>query len=64
MNNTTYYLKNGMLNIATDYYEDDKKISREQARDKYKIYLKKIKIKRENMEEKHTIICLKKKNKD
>ena len=40
MNNTTYYLKNGILNIARDYYEDDKKISREQARDKYKIYLK------------------------
>ena len=34
-----------MLNRAKDYYENDKERSREQARGKYKIYLKKKKIK-------------------
>ena len=33
----------------------------EQVRDKYRIYQKKIKIKRENMEKTDIIICLKKK---
>ena len=35
----TYYQKTRdvMLNRATDYHENDKKRSREQARDKYRI---------------------------
>ena len=62
----TCYRKNSkvILNRAKDYYKNDKERSREQARDKYKIYLQKKKIKRENMEETDIIICLKKKNKN
>ena len=62
----TCYQKNSkvILNRAKDYYKNDKERSREQARDKYKIYLQKKKIKRENMEETDIIICLKKRNKD
>ena len=48
-----------ILNRAKDYYENDKKRLKEQAR-----YLKKIRIKRKNMKETDTIICLKKRNKD
>ena len=38
MNNTTYYQKNReiILNRAKDYYENDKKRLREQARNKYR----------------------------
>ena len=38
MYNTTYYQKNRdvILNRAKDYYENDKKRLREQARDKYR----------------------------
>ena len=66
MSNTTYYQGNRdvILNRAKDYYENDKKELREQARDNYRNYLTKIKIKRENMEEADTTICLKKRNKD
>ena len=53
-----------ILNRAKDYYENDKKRLREQTRNKYRNYLKKIKIKPENVEETDTIICLKKRNKD
>ena len=53
-----------ILNRAKYYYENDKKKRlREQARDNYRNLSKKIKIKRENMEETDTI-CLKKRNKD
>ena len=61
----SYYQRNGnvILNRAKDYYEHNKKRLREQARDKYR-NLSKDKIKRENMEETDTIICLKNRNKD
>ena len=40
-----------MLNRAKDYYENDKKILREQSRDKYRNLSEEEKIKKENMEE-------------
>ena len=66
MDNTTYYQRNReiMLNRAKDYCENDKERLREQARNKYRTYLKKIKIKKENMEKIDIIICLKKKSKN
>ena len=53
-----------ILNRAKDHYENDKKRLREQAKDKYKNYLKKKKLKKENMEKIDTVICHKKRNKD
>ena len=66
MSNTTYCQRNRdlILNRAKDYYENDKKRLKEQARDNAEIYLKKIRMKRENMQETDTVICLKKRNKD
>ena len=52
-----------IVNRAEDYYKNDKEILKEQARDKYKNLSEEKKIKRENMEENDTIICLKKRNK-
>ena len=62
----TYYQKKRdvILNRAKEYYENDKERLREQAKINTETYLKKKKIKRENMEKTDTIICLKKKNKD
>ena len=59
----TYYQKNRdvILNRAKDYYENNKERLRAQARDKYKSYLKKKKIKKENMEKIDIKICLKRK---
>ena len=47
----TYYQRNRdvILNRAKDYYENDKKRLREQARDKYRNLSEEKKIKRENM---------------
>ena len=61
----TYYKKNKevILNRAKKYYEDHKKRLRDQARDKYRNLSKEKKI-RENMEERDTVICLKKRHKD
>ena len=61
----TYYQKNKevILNRAKKYYEDHKKRLRDQARDKYRNLSKEKKI-RENMEERDTVICLKKRHKD
>ena len=55
-----------ILNRAKDYYENDKEILKQQARNKYRNLPEEEKIKREreNMEEIHIIICLKKKNKN
>ena len=66
MSDLTYFQRNRdvILNRAKDYYENDKEILRKQARDKYRIYLKKKKIKKENMEKLDTVICLKKRNKN
>ena len=48
----TYYQKNRdvILNRAKDYYENNKKRLREQARENTETHLNKKKIKRENME--------------
>ena len=66
MDNTTYYQRNGeiMLNRVKDYYENDKERLREQARNNIETYLKKIKIKKENMEKNRYIICLMKRSKN
>ena len=63
MSETTYYWRNRdvILNRAKDYYKNDKERLRDNAR---RIYLKKKKIKRENMEEIDVILCLKKRNKN
>ena len=53
-----------ILKRAKDYYENDKKRLREQARDKCRNLSEEKKIKKDNMEEKYTIICLKKRNKN
>ena len=62
----TYYQRNRdvILNRAKDYYEHDKERSKEQEEINTENYLKKKKIKRENMEKSDIPICLKKKNKD
>ena len=53
-----------ILNWTKDYYENDKKRLREQARDKYRNSSEEKKIEKENMEKTDTTICLKKRNKD
>ena len=54
----TYYQKNKdvILNRAKDYYENDKESLREQEINT-EIYLKKKKIKRENMENRYHNMC-------
>ena len=61
-----YYQRNRdvILNRAKDYYENDKKRLREQARYKYRNLSEEEKTKKENMEKIYIIICLKKRNKD
>ena len=56
--------RDAILNKSKDYYKNDKKRLREQAGDKYGNLSEEQKIKRENMEEKDTIICLKKRDKN
>ena len=53
-----------ILNRAKNYYENDKKRLREQAKDKYSNLSEEDKNKRENMEETDTVIYLKKRNKN
>ena len=53
-----------ILNRAKDYYENDKKRLREQARDKYRNLSEEKKIKKENMGKIDIAICLKKRKKD
>ena len=59
----TYYQrkKDVILKAAKDYHKNDKKRLRDQARDKYRNLSEEGKIKRNSMEERDTIICLKKK---
>ena len=66
MSNATYYLRNKdmILKWTKDYYENDKERLREKARDKYKDLSEEEKMKRENMEERNTVICLNKGNKN
>ena len=63
MSNTTYYQRNKdvILKRAKYYYESDKERLREKARDKYRDVSE---VKRENMEERDTAICLKKRKKN
>ena len=63
--NLTYYQRNRdvILNRAKDYYENDNKRLREQARDKYR-NLSEEKNKKREYGEKHMVICLKRRNKD
>ena len=53
-----------MLNRAKDYYENDKARLSDKQEINTETYLKKIKIKKENMEKIDIIICLKKKSKN
>ena len=66
MSNTTYHqkIRDVILNRAKGYYENDKKGQDSKQEIITEICLKKIKTKRENMEETDAIICLKKRNKD
>ena len=61
MDNTTYYQRNKeiMLNRARDYYGNDKERLKDKQEINIETYLKKIKRKRENMK-KIDIICLRK----
>ena len=61
----TYYQRNRdvILNREKDYYENDKKRLREQARDKYRNLSEEEKNKKENMEKIDISICLKKRKK-
>ena len=61
MDNTTYYQRNRekLLNKAKDYYQNDKENKKERN---IETYLKKIKRKRENVEEIDIVICLKKRS--
>ena len=56
----TYYQRNRnvILNSAKDYYENDKKRSREQAKDKYR------NLSEETWKKTDTIICLRERSKD
>ena len=53
-----------ILKRAKDYYKNDKKRLRDNARDKYRNLSEEEKNVKENMEETDIIICLKKRNKD
>ena len=65
MDNTTQYQRNRdvALNKAKEYYKNNNERLKEQARNT-ETYLKKIRIKRKNMEKIDIIICLKKKSKN
>ena len=64
-NELTYYQRNRdvILNRAEDYYENDKKRLREQARDKYRNLSEEEKNKKREYGT-DTAICVKKRNKD
>ena len=67
MYNTTYYQRNKdeALNKAKEYNKNNNKRLKKQAKDIYiETYLKKTKMKKENMEKIDIIICLKKRSKN
>ena len=67
MYNTTYYQRNKdeALNKAKEYNKNNNKRLKKQAKDIYiETYLKKTKVKKENMEKIDIIICLKKRSKN
>ena len=61
----TYYQRNRdmTLNRGKDYYENDKKRLREQARDKYSNLSEEEKNKKQHIGRTDIVICLKKRNK-
>ena len=65
MSGMTYYQKNRdvILNRAKDYYKNDKEKLREKEINT-ETYLKKIRIKEKSTEKTDIIVCLKKKNKN
>ena len=66
MNNTTYYQRNRdiALNKAKEYYKNNNKRLKNKQEINIETYLKKIKIKKKNMEKIDIIIRLKKKSKN
>ena len=64
--NLTYYQRNRevILNKAKDYYKNDKDRLKNRQEINTKTYLKKRKIKKENMGKKHITICRKIRKKD
>ena len=56
--------RDAILNRPKDYYENDRKRLKKQARDKYRNLSEQEKIKRENMKKIDIVICLKKRSKD
>ena len=67
MSGMTYYQRNRdvILNRVKDYHENEKERLKEQARDKYRNLSEEDKNKKKkNMEKKHIIVCLKKRNKN
>ena len=66
MDNTTYYQRNRdiALNKAKEYYENNNKRLKNKQEINIETYLKKIKIKKKNMEKIDIIIRLKKKSKN
>ena len=66
MSNTTYYQRSrdAILNRAKDYFENDKKRLREQAKNKYRNLSEEDKNKKRENGKTDTIICQKKKNRD
>ena len=66
MDNTTYYQRDRdvALNKAKEYYKNNNKRLNNKQEINIEAYLKKIRIKKENMEKIVIIICLKKRNKN
>ena len=66
MSGATYYQRNRVviLNRANEYYENNKEVLREKAKNKYRELSDEEKIYKENMEETYIIICLKKRNRN
>ena len=66
MSDLTYYQRNKdvIINRAKNYYENDKKRLRKQARDKYRNLSEANKNKKREYGETCITICLKKRNKD
>ena len=66
MDNTTYYQRDRdvALNKAKEYYKSNNERLNNKQEINIEAYLKKIRIKKENMEKIVIIICLKKRNKN
>ena len=66
MDNTTYYQRDRdvALNKAKEYYKNKNERLNNKQEINIEAYLKKIRIKKENMEKIVIIICLKKRNKN